>query len=76
VFVNYGGEAIHTAGLMVVLAEENDIRSEIYLFGIGLMSISFECLKPSSQILKSSQGGSGKFWLDGGTRHIKERPFW
>jgi len=31
VVVNYGGEATHTEGLMAVLAEENDIRCEIYL---------------------------------------------
>jgi hypothetical protein len=61
VVVNYGGEAIHTEGLMVILAEEDDIRCEIYLSESNLMSINFDCLKPSSQMLKSSQAGSGKF---------------
>jgi hypothetical protein len=74
VVVNYVGEAIYTEGLMAVLADENDIRCEIYLSEIELMSISFDCLKLSSQMLKSSQGDSGKFSLDGGTQHVKERP--
>jgi hypothetical protein len=72
VVVNYGGEAIHTERLMAILAEENDIRCEIYLSEMEFMSISFDNLTSSSQMSKSSQGGSRKFsWIVGpGTSKI------
>jgi hypothetical protein len=66
VVVNYGGEAIHTEGLMAVLARESDIRYKIYLSEMEFMSISFDSLTSPIQMSKSSQDGPGKFsWIVG-----------
>jgi len=57
VVVNYGGEAIYTKGLIVVFAKEDDIRYEIYLFALNLMSTNFDQTWESGAFERTRGGG-------------------